>query len=243
MQFTQHHLKVFAACVLTLISTACSAQESSTQSKPAQTKTPPAVSTEQIRAALTVPEEDVSETLLGKLIIRHSNGKTPGKIFLNGELIYTARVDEPMPYNRSGVESFDLQVVDGGYGGLGFDSNDKNGSERRITKMVVREESVTCQYRVLDFTGPKVWISEGFPKKAFEYHNNCNQMTYVTWPKKGKLKGFGLFYFGDEPYLWDKEGYHGNTAAYNPRLKAVFEDVDIPIPPHNDRLYYKRLEH
>lgn len=241
MQFTQHHLKLFAACALTFISIACGAQESIAQ--PAKVKDPHSVSAEQIRSALSSPDHEVFQTLLGPLIIQHSYGKTPGKLFLNGELIYTARVDEPFDYNRSGHESFDLQEASvGSYGPDSLDDNNKSGSERRITKMVVREKSITCQYRVLDFTGPKVWISEGFPKKAFEY-NNCNEMTYVDWPKKGKLKGFGFFYFGDEPYLWDKEGYHGNTAAYNPRLKAVFENVDIPIPPHDDRLYYKRLEH
>ena len=141
MLFTQHHLKLFTACILTLISTACSAQDNATSSKPTQTKAPHIVSAEQIGAALTLPEDDVSETPLGKLIIRHSNGKTPGKLFLNGELIYTARVDEPFKYNQSGVESFDLQEA---ANGLAFDSNGKSGADFRVTKMVVKEESVTC---------------------------------------------------------------------------------------------------
>ncbi len=218
MQFALREYKTFVAGVMALLSASCDAG--------AETKTPDDA-TSRLRAAISVPQEEVYKTPLGEFVLRHANGKTPGKLFLNGELVFTAHVDEPMAYNRSGVQSFDLWEANNGGA---FDSNGKSGKDFRITRLVVQEKSVTCQYRVLDFTGDKLWISPGFPEKAFEYHG-CNEMTYTAWPKKGRLKGFGLFYFGDDPNLWEKDGYHGITAAYNPKLKAVIWNAGIPDPP------------
>lgn len=208
--------KILLTCVMAMLSTSCNAGEAVGT---------PGDATARLRAAISVPQEEVYKTPLGEFVLRHSDGKTPGKLFLNGQLVFTAHVDEPMAYNRSGVQSFDLWEA----GGL-FDTNGKTGKDYQITRLVVKEESVTCQYRVLDFTGDKLWISPGFPEKAFQYHG-CNEMTYASWPKKGRLKGFGLFYFGDDPNLWEKDGYHGNTAAYNPNLKAVIWNAGIPDPP------------
>ncbi len=220
MQFALRKYKIFISCTMAILSASCNAGEEAKVSADA---------TSRLRAAISVPQEEVYKTPLGEFVLRHSNGKTPGKLFLNGELVFTAHVDEPMAYNRSGVQSFDLWLAAIGAGGA-FDTNGKTGPDFKITKMVVQEKSVTCQYRVLDFTGDKLWISPGFPEKAFEYHG-CNEMTYTAWPKKGRLKGFGLFYFGDDPNLWEKDGYHGDTAGYNPIRKEVIEDVDIPPPP------------
>ena len=79
---------------------------------------------------------------------------------------------------------------------------------------------------MLDFTGPKVWISQRFPKDAGSRGGECLEMTWVRWEKT-----LAFFYFGAEDYLWDKDGYHGWVEGYNPKLKAVFGPVDAPSPP------------
>lgn len=229
----QCSLSLFTCCVLVLSLSACDAKDNIAQSKsPAQpsagvNKLASTVSAELIRAALRSPDEDVSQTLLGTLGIKSSDDSTntPGKIFLNGELIYTARSEEAHPDSRG--KPFNLQAIS-------FDTNNKNYPEFRITKMVVEERSDTCQHIVLDFTGPKVWISERFPKDAGSRGGECLELTWVEWQKN-----IGIFYFGDEYHLCDKEGYHGWTAAYNPKFKKIMEPVYVPPPPKHCSLVPK----
>lgn len=212
-------------CSALALSALASAKDNPAQAKSpaqpsAQVGKPETVSAEKIRAALRSPDEDVYQTSLGTLVIRRSDdtSNTPGKIFLNGELIYTARSEELIPHLRG--RPFNLRPIS-------FDSNDKKLPHFRITKMVVEESSYTCQYIVLDFTGPKVWISERFPKKTFQ-GGECVDMTWVIWEKRG-----AFFYFGDDARDWSKDGYHGWVAGYNPKLKKVLEPVnlDAPLPP------------
>lgn len=234
MTLIQRSLNLFACCVLALSSSACGAQDDPAQPKsPAQPRTAAskpasAVSAEQIRAALRSPDERVFETLLGTLIIKRSGNstRTPGKIFLNDELIYTARSDGAYP-DPEGVP-FNLSEVD-------FDTNNKRPPDYRVTKMVVKEGSYTCQYIVLDFTGPKVWISKRFPE-GFQ-RGECLEMTWVRWIKLG-----AYFYFGASYHDWDKDGYRGHIEGYNSKLKAVFANVDAPPPPKDASLVPHRLD-
>ena len=176
------------------------------------------VSAAKIREALRAPDEESSNTPLGILVIKSSNDSThtPGMIFLNGELIYTARKQEAIPHLRG--RPFNLSRID-------FQTNGKNHPEYRITRMVVEERSWTCQYIVLDFTGPAVWISERFPKEAFQ-KGRCVDITWVRWEKQ-----LAYFYFGADDQNWEKGRYRGWVEGYNPKLKAVFGPVDAPPPP------------
>lgn len=218
-------LNLLTCCAIALSLSACDgkgkdnttrtkspAKPSATANKPA-----PTVSAEQIRAALRSPDEDVKQTPLGTVAIRRSDDSTntPGKIFLNGELIYTARSEEVIPHLRG--RPFNLDVVD-------WEENGKERLNYRITKMVVREISYTCQYIVLDFTGPKVWISNRFPKGSGS--TGCLDLTWVRWEKN-----LAFFYFGADESDWDKDGYHGWVEGYNPKFKEVFGPVDAPPPP------------
>lgn len=191
---------------------------------------PSAVSTEQISEALRSPDEDVSETLLGTLVIKHfgDSRNSPGKIYLNGDLIYTARQQEALPHLRGAP--FRLYSVS-------FQTNGKKQPDFRITRMVIRETSWTCQYIVLDFTGPKVWISERFPKDAFQ-KGQCVDMTWVRWERQA-----AYFYFGADEQDWEKGVYRGWVEGYNPKLKAVFGPVDAPPPPKGASLVPKRKPH
>lgn len=187
---------------------------------------PRVISVEAIRTALRPDTEDVSETLLGTLVIRMSDDATdtPGKIFLNGELIYTARQQEALPQHRG--RPFNLRLVS-------FDDNGKDLPEFRVTRMVVEESNWTCQFVVLDFTGEKVWISERFPKEAFQ-KGRCVDMTWARWEKN-----LAYFYFGADESDWEKGRYRGWTEGYNPKLKGVFGPVDAPPPPKNYSLVPK----
>ena len=227
MSLTKYGLNLFICCALGLLSTACGAKEDvvpskSTTQPSTKSDKPESVSTEKVRAALRSPDEDVSETSLGTLVIRQSNDSTntPGKIFLNGELIYTARSEEIQPNHRG--RPFSLRLIS-------FDTNKKKQPDFQITKMVLEERSWTCQHIVLDFTGPKVWLSKRFPE-GFQ-RGQCFEMTWVRWEKN-----LAYFYFGADESDWEKGKYRGLTAAYNPKLKAVFEHVDIPPPPRRASL-------
>ena len=188
---------------------------------------PRVVSAETIHDALRRDDDDVSETLLGTLVVRRSNDATgtPGKIFLNGELIYTARQQEALPRYRG--RPFGLRVVS-------FQSNEKELPEFRVTRMVVEESNWTCQFFVLDFTGDKVWISERFPKEAFQ-NGPCMDMTWARWETN-----LAYFYFGADDSDWERGRYRGWVEAYNPKLKAVFGPVAGPPPPRKYSLVPKR---
>ena len=223
-------LNLVTCCAMALL-LACNAKDDSGKHKSAakpiaRTNTAATVSAKQISIEQPSPD-DVSQTPLGTLVIRHSDDttNTAGKIFLNGELIYTARSAEVAPDLKG--KPFDLELV----------SWEENGKERphyRITKMVMKERSHTCQYIVLDFTGPKVWISKRFPKDAGYRGGECVEMTWVRWEKS-----LAFFYFGADESDWDKDGYHGWVEGYNPKLKAVFGPVDAPPPPKNCSLIPK----
>lgn len=101
--------------------------------------------------------------------------------------------------------------------------------------MVVEERSWTCQYIVLDFTGPKVWISERFPKEAFQ-KGECVEMTWVRWEKN-----LAYFYFGADDQDWENGVYRGWVEGYNSKLKAVFGPVDAPPPPKKYSLVPKPI--
>lgn len=162
--------------------------------------------------------------MLGTLTVRRSNDETdtPGKLFLNGELIYTARQQEVLPHFRG--RPFGLWAIDWQWKG------------ERIWRMVVEERSWTCQYVVLDFTGPKVWISKRFPE-GFQ-GGQCFDMTWVRWEKD-----VAFFYFGFGDQYWEKGKYLGWKEAYNPKLKDVFGPVDAPPPPRNASLIPKPKPH
>lgn len=128
-------LGLITCCALALL-LACGAKDDSGKSKSAAKQitaanTPVTASGEQIRTNQRSPDV-VSQTPLGTLVIRHSDDttNTPGKIFLNGELIYTARSEEVELHLRG--KPFDLALVSWG----------ENGKERPhylITKMVVED--------------------------------------------------------------------------------------------------------
>ena len=188
------------------------------------------VSASQIREALRSPDERIFQTLLGTLVIKSSNDitRTPGKMFLNDELIYTARQDEPIEYLRG--RPFSLRPIS-------WQDNGKRDQKYGITRLVVEERSWTCQYLVLDFTGPTVWISERFPKEVFQ-KGQCADMTWVRWEKQ-----LAYFYFGADYQDWEKGVYRGWVEGYNPKLKAVFGPVDAPPPPKDASLVPKRKPH
>lgn len=187
---------------------------------------PRVVSAETIRDALRAEKEYVYKTLLGALVVRLSDDATdtPGKILLNGELIYTARQQEALPQHRG--MPFNLRVVS-------FQGNEKKFPEFRITRMVVEESSWTCQFVVLDFTGEKVWISERFPKEAVQ-NGPCMDMTWARSQNR-----LAYFYFGADESDWKKGRYQGWVKGYNLKLKAVFGPVDAPPPPRDVSLVPK----
>lgn len=184
------------------------------------------VSADKIREALRTDDEHISKTLLGPLVIKPRDDSTnsSGKILLGGELIYTARQQEELPYYRN--RPFSLRSVS-------FQTNGKDLPDFRITRMVVEERSWTCQYIVLDFTGDKVWISERFPKEAFQ-KGRCVDMTWARWEKNA-----AYFYFGADDSDWENGVYRGWVEGYNPKLKAVFGPVKAPSPPRQYSLVPK----
>ena len=207
---------------LALMSADCNAKDTATPPTKPALEAPHKVSAEQIRAALASPDEDSFQTPLGPVLIKHGGGSTrlPGQIFLNGELIYTARSKEENPELADVQEPFSLSDV------VGAGQRVPKRRNYSLKRAVIQERNISCQYLVLDFTGPKVWVSERFPKRAAKA-TACVDITWAEWTKDN----IGIFYFGDEYYLWDKEGYHGWTAAYNPKFKRILEPVDAPPPP------------
>lgn len=162
--------------------------------------------------------------MLGTLTIRRSNDETdtPGKLFLNDELIYTARQQEALPHFRG--RPFNLLAISW------------DGEWNRISRIVIKESNWTCQYLVMDFTGSKVWISKRFPE-GFQ-GGQCLDMTWVRWEKE-----LAYFYFGADHQDWEKGKYRGWVEGYNPKLKNVFGPVDAPPPPRNASLVPKLKPH
>lgn len=227
MTLTKLSLNLITCCALALSLSACGNKDNTGQPKhPPQpntgaSKPAPTVSSEQIRAAQRAPNEDAYQTPLGTFVIRRADDSTstPGKLFLNGELIYTARNEEPLPHLRR--RPFDLWSIDL------WDTNDKNSVHFQINRMVVIEKSHSCRYIVLDFTGPKVWISDRFPSEETD-QGGCDEITWIRWGKKRSY-----FYFGDDASLWDKDGYHGWVEEYDSKFEEVSGTLDAPPPPKN----------
>lgn len=184
-------------------------------------KPSPATPSKQILPAQRAPNEDIYQTPLGALVIRRADTatNTPGKLFLNGELIYTARSEELLPQLRG--QPFDLQAIDL------WDTNNKKYPHFLINRMVVIEKSQSCRYIVLDFTGPKIWISNRFPSEETD-QGECDEITWIRWGDKQSY-----FYFGDGASLWDKDGYHGWVEEYDSKFKEISGTLDAPPPPKN----------
>lgn len=233
MKLPKLWLNLVVYCPLVLFLSACGNEDNAAQSRP---HTQPSI--EASKSALTTPSEpalasqrapneDTYQTPLGPFVIRHSDDltDTPGKLFLNGKLIYTARPDEPLPQLRR--RPFDLSSIDL------WDTSDKKYPNFLINKMVVLEKSQSCRYIVLDFTGSKVWISNRFPSEETD-QGECDEITWIRWGKKQSY-----FYFGDGASLWDKDGYHGWVEEYDSKFKEVSGTQDAPPPPKNCSLIPK----
>ena len=230
MTNTKKNLRLnhFTCCLLALSTSSCSAKDNTEhpkiQTQPSNETRKPAtsVTTEKIRATLSTTDERVFETPLGTLVIKRSDNvaNIPGKIYLNNELIYTARSEGTYPDTKG--MPFNLSAVN-------WEENGKARPQYRITRLVVQEISYTCQYIVLDFTGPKVWLSKRFPE-GFQ-RGQCFEMTWVRWEKN-----LAYFYFGADESDWEKGKYQGWVEGYNFKLKAVFGPVDAPPPPRRASL-------
>lgn len=233
MKLPKFCLNLVVCCPLVLSLIACGNKDNSAQLQPRThlgieaNKPTPTTPSEQVLASKRASNEDVYQTPLGPFVIRHTHDSTntPGKLFLNGKLIYTARADEPLPQLRG--RPFDLRSIDL------WDTSDKKYPDFLINKMVVLEKSQSCRYIVIDFTGSKVWISNRFPSEETD-QGGCDEITWIRWGKKQ-----AYFYFGDDASLWDKAGYHGWVEEYDYKFKEVSGTQDAPPPPKNCSLVPK----
>jgi hypothetical protein len=215
MKHSKLSLNLVVCYALVLSLSACSNEDEIGKPKsPSQpnieaNKHPSPTPSQQTLAAKHAPNEDVYQTPSGTFVIRHTDDSTntPGKLFLNGKLIYTARSEEPLPQRRG--RPFDLRSIDL------WDTSDKKYPNFLINRMVVMEKSQSCRYIVIDFTGPKVWISNRFPSEGTD-QGECDEITWIRWGKKQSY-----FYFGYDASLWDKDGYHGWVEEYDSKLKEI----------------------
>jgi hypothetical protein len=156
----------------------------------------------------------VMPTLLGEVELVDTSGDgTPDTAVLKGETLVP-----PRKASNGGV--YGLQEVS-------FDGKADKRTGRVLRRRLVLSQSFgSCQYIFLDFTGPKVWVSqrfpdaEEFPAWASEKTGGCIGMTWVAWKQP-----YSFFYFAGPE--------HPAIFAHNPKLQAVFGPIDPDqAPPH-----------
>lgn len=101
---------------------------------------------------------------------------------------------------------------------------DQKTGKYGFRRLLVSQNSLNCQYLLLDFSGPEAWVSPRFPdeKRYPGWVTGCINATWIEWNVKGI---YDVFYFEgpSTPILF----------SYNPKLKAVIGDIDPDdVPPH-----------